>query len=116
MRMMKTFLTESVFQKGLINCLNKHRYDVITADGFWNEMATAANADSISSHPLTIKTIMDSWTLQEGYPCIEVKIDYLNKIAKLTQVRLDIENIILVFTHLMLCLLFIGEIYIRRIT
>lgn len=48
-------------------------------------MTEAYLEDNSLPSDVTVKTIMDTWTLQEGYPVVTVTTDH-NGNAKLTQV------------------------------
>ncbi|KAG7153834.1 Aminopeptidase N-like 2 [Homarus americanus] len=70
--MMHRFLSEVTFRKGITNCLNAFKFDNAEQDDLWQHLTEAAHEDGILPVDLTVKTIMDSWTLQAGYPVISV--------------------------------------------
>ncbi|XP_064105983.1 aminopeptidase N-like [Macrobrachium nipponense] len=72
-RMMQCFLTESTFRRGLTNYLNKLQLANAEQDDLWEYLTEAAHADGTLPAELTVKLIMDTWTLKEGYPVVSVK-------------------------------------------
>lgn len=85
-RMMQHFLTEETFQKGLTSYLSSLRYANANQDDLWHFMTEAYLEDNSLPSDVTVKTIMDTWTLQEGYPVVTVTADHKGS-AKLTQKR-----------------------------
>ncbi|XP_054161981.1 aminopeptidase N-like [Oppia nitens] len=87
-RMMAYFLNRDTFRKGVSNYLNAWRYDNAVQDDLWNYLTLAVN------NSLNVKKVMDSWTLQDGYPVVTLTRDYDNRKAWLTQKRflLDVNN------------------------
>ncbi|XP_066966092.1 aminopeptidase N-like [Macrobrachium rosenbergii] len=85
-RMMKHFLTESTFKKGLAAYLSSMSYKNADQDDLWRYMTVSAHQDGSLPKELTVKTIMDTWTLQEGYPVLTVVRDS-NGTARVTQQR-----------------------------
>ncbi|XP_071548247.1 aminopeptidase N-like isoform X2 [Panulirus ornatus] len=71
-RMMNHFLTEATFRKGLSNYLDAFKYDNAEQDDLWRHLTEAAHEDGTLPDDLTVKIIMDTWTLQMGYPVIKV--------------------------------------------
>lgn len=69
----------------LKNYLIKYSYSNAEQDNLWEYLTSQAYLDSKLDPSLSIKQIMDAWTLQKGYPVVSINRDYdLNKI-KLTQ-------------------------------
>ena len=75
-RMMNHFLTEEVFLEGVTNYLNAHKYDNAEQDDLWEELTKAAHDKGTLSEELSVKEIMDTWTLQMGFPVIHVNRDF----------------------------------------
>ncbi|XP_064115925.1 aminopeptidase N-like [Macrobrachium nipponense] len=71
-RMMNHFLTDATFTKGLNNYLRAFQYANAEQDDLWQYLTQAAHEDQTLPSNLTVKTIMDTWTLQKGYPVITV--------------------------------------------
>ncbi|XP_069189122.1 aminopeptidase N-like [Procambarus clarkii] len=71
-RMMNHFLTERTLRKGLSNYLSVFKYGNAEQDDLWEHLTEAAHQDGSLPLHLTVKTIMDTWTLQKGYPVIMV--------------------------------------------
>ncbi|XP_018019814.1 aminopeptidase N [Hyalella azteca] len=69
-RMMNNFLTESTFRSGITNYLNLNKYGNAAQDDLWEALTEQAHADGTLPQDLTVKTIMDTWTLQMGYPVV----------------------------------------------
>ncbi|XP_076040625.1 aminopeptidase N-like isoform X3 [Oratosquilla oratoria] len=85
-RMMNHFLTEPSFRKGLARYLTVMKYDSAEQDDLWRYLTQAAHDDGTLPADLTAKTIMDTWTLQMGYPVVTVKVND-DGTAKVTQER-----------------------------
>ncbi|MCL4133369.1 UNVERIFIED_CONTAM: hypothetical protein GTU68_051110 [Idotea baltica] len=71
-RMMNYYLTEDTFRQGLTNYLNAFSYSSASQDDLWLYLTEQAHADGTLDADLTVKDIMDTWTLQMGYPVITV--------------------------------------------
>ncbi|XP_070073721.1 aminopeptidase N-like [Drosophila takahashii] len=87
LRMMHLFLGEDSFRSGLKSYLQLYAYKNAEQDNLWECLTQAAHQNEELSQNYDIKTIMDSWTLQTGYPVVNVIRDYASKTAKLTQER-----------------------------
>lgn len=74
-RMMRSFLTNQTFAKGLTNYLNKYSYSAATTDDLWAELTAQAATDDITrpdGSALDVKSIMDAWLNQMGFPLLTV--------------------------------------------
>ncbi len=79
LRMIESYLSPKVFQGGISNYLKKYKYKNAQASDLWNELSKVSNAP--------IKSIMESWIKQPGYPLIEVK--QINNTLTLTQKKFN---------------------------
>ncbi|KAH1005675.1 aminopeptidase N [Dendroctonus ponderosae] len=86
-RMMSLFLGEETLRAGVSNYLREHRYHNAEQDDLWHSLTVAAHKKNTLPKDLTVKTIMDTWTLQTGYPVIHVERDYKNGSVEITQER-----------------------------
>ncbi|KAK3895772.1 hypothetical protein Pcinc_000525 [Petrolisthes cinctipes] len=92
-RMMNYFLTEDTFRKGITDYLTSLEYSNAVQDDLWAYLTTAAEEDNTLPEDTTVKMIMDTWTLQMGYPVITVTRTQDGTSATLTQERfLSVEN------------------------
>ncbi|KAL0133266.1 hypothetical protein PUN28_000801 [Cardiocondyla obscurior] len=91
-RMMQHFLTTTVFKKGLSNYLNQKAYKNADQDDLWNALTKQAQMDKVLEPNVTVKDIMNTWTLQAGYPLVTVTRNYNNSIINVTQERLLLES------------------------
>ncbi|XP_023288739.1 aminopeptidase N [Orussus abietinus] len=91
-RMMDHFLTTDVFKQGLTNYLNGKAYQSAEQNDLWDALTLQAHKDNVLSQDVTVKQIMDTWTLQTGFPVVTVKRDYNNGEAALTQERFMLRN------------------------
>ncbi|XP_016983774.2 aminopeptidase Ey-like [Drosophila rhopaloa] len=87
LRMMHLFLGDEAFRSGLKSYLERFAYKNAEQDDLWESLTQAAHKTGALAKNFDIKTIMDSWTLQTGYPVITVTRDYTDRIAKLSQER-----------------------------
>ncbi|XP_072037203.1 aminopeptidase N-like [Amphiura filiformis] len=74
LRMLSNFLGEDTFRKGLKWYLETFAYDNTDKDGLWLILNEAAGEDG-KSH-MDVKKIMDTWTIQMGYPLVSITRDY----------------------------------------
>eukprot|EP00095_Tigriopus_kingsejongensis_P003865 maker-scaffold1168_size57759-snap-gene-0.7 protein:Tk03865 transcript:maker-scaffold1168_size57759-snap-gene-0.7-mRNA-1 annotation:"aminopeptidase n" len=86
-RMMDHFLTTTTFRAGLTKYLTVMQYQAAEQDDLWRFMTEQAHEDNKLPKDVTIKTIMDTWTLQMGFPVINVQRDYADKSATINQER-----------------------------
>lgn len=89
-RMMNHFLTNDVFKRGLSKYLKRHKFSSTEQDDLWAALTEQAHEDMVMSKNMSVKTIMDTWTLQTGFPVINVKRDYNNGKAVLNQARIKL--------------------------
>ncbi|RZC35732.1 aminopeptidase N-like [Asbolus verrucosus] len=87
LRMMSLFLGEETLKRGVSNYLKKHKYNNAEQDDLWESLTEEAQRKNVLPSNLTVKTIMDTWTLQTGYPILNVKRDYEKNSALITQQR-----------------------------
>lgn len=70
--MMSHFLTSDVFRKGLTTYLKKMSYESAEQDDLWNLLTIEARRYGIFDKAASVKEIMDTWTLQTGFPVITI--------------------------------------------
>ncbi|XP_026482613.1 aminopeptidase N-like [Ctenocephalides felis] len=100
LRMLDLILADNIFRLGLKSYLSEHAYSNAQKDDLWkhlsasyrkkldkNETKCTQDDLKILSRDDGVKTIMDSWTLQTGYPLINVKRNYEKDTAYITQER-----------------------------
>ncbi|XP_063969459.1 glutamyl aminopeptidase-like [Lytechinus pictus] len=80
-RMLNNFLGESVFRAGVSEFLKFYQYGTAVTDNLWDKLSEAAAADGTI---IDVKRVMDTWTLQMGFPVVtmekvEVGGDYFLK-------------------------------------
>lgn len=79
-RMMNSFLGESTFVHGVSNYLKKYSFSNAYQDDLWAELTKAAHQDGTLESSTTVKDIMDTWTLQKGYPVVTIAKEDNNKV------------------------------------
>jgi aminopeptidase N len=85
--MMNMFLGEETFRDGVRKYLKRHKYSNAEQDDLWDSMTKSAHKNKVLAEDITVKQIMDTWTLQTGYPVLTVTRDYNSGSAKLRQKR-----------------------------
>ncbi|XP_076343082.1 aminopeptidase N-like [Tachypleus tridentatus] len=90
-RMMNHFLGEENFRTGLTKYLIDRSYKNAVQDDLWKHLTMVQKVDKEEDR-INVKTVMDSWTLQTGYPLLTVIRDYKQGIATITQNRFLLEN------------------------
>ncbi|XP_042901838.1 aminopeptidase N [Parasteatoda tepidariorum] len=87
-RMMKYFLGDDNFKRGLANYLNAKKFDNAIQDDLWQYLTLVQEEQD----RIDVKTVMDSWTLQTGYPVVKVTRDYTAGTATVQQTRFLLES------------------------
>ncbi|XP_041463117.1 aminopeptidase Ey-like [Lytechinus variegatus] len=70
-RMIHDFLGEETFRRGLQLYVERYQYGNAVNTDLWNCFTDALNGSTID-----VKEVMDTWTLQMGYPTVYVTRDY----------------------------------------
>ncbi|XP_022908762.2 aminopeptidase N isoform X2 [Onthophagus taurus] len=86
-RMMEHFLSTKVFRAALTNYLLDRKYSNAEQDDLWRFLTNQAHLEQILDQDMSVKIIMDSWTLQTGFPVITVTRNYKNRLIKFKQER-----------------------------
>lgn len=86
-RMMHLFLGDEVFREGVTKYLNKFKYRNALQSDLWEALTEVAHRQDALPDDLSVAKIMDSWTLQTGYPIITVTRNYSDNSAIVTQRR-----------------------------
>ncbi|XP_072035872.1 aminopeptidase N-like isoform X2 [Amphiura filiformis] len=73
-RMCSNFLGEATFRKGLKKYLAEFEYGNAVRDDLWKHLNDVAKEDGRLF--IDVKEIMDTWTLQMGYPVVTVTREY----------------------------------------
>ncbi|KAF6206373.1 hypothetical protein GE061_017606 [Apolygus lucorum] len=85
-RMMHNFLGDS-FKLGVTKYLRTHKFGNAEQDDLWSALTEQAHMDGVLPQEMTVKEIMDSWTLQTGHPILYVERDYSTGKAYVSQSR-----------------------------
>ncbi|KAJ8664402.1 hypothetical protein QAD02_006064 [Eretmocerus hayati] len=88
-RMMQHFLTESIFQRGLQNYINKKKEDSADSYDLFQLMDEVTPSSSTSSKPDKLSQIMDTWVNRAGYPLITITRNYSDNSIHLRQECFD---------------------------
>jgi len=86
-RMMDKFLTTQTFRQGLTNYLTELQFDAATQDDLWRHLTVQGHKDGTLPVSMDVKTIMDTWTLQMGFPVLTVNRNYNSNSATVSQSR-----------------------------
>ncbi|ROT77085.1 putative aminopeptidase N isoform X2 [Penaeus vannamei] len=86
-RMVSHFLGDKLFSDGFNSYLKDIKNTTAKHDDLWESLTTAAHADNVLPEYTTVKMIMDTWTLQKGYPVIKVIRSPEGTSATVTQER-----------------------------
>ncbi|OXA55298.1 Aminopeptidase N [Folsomia candida] len=73
---MNHFLTEDTLRTGLTSYLKKWKYNNTVQDDLWESLTEAAHRQASLDPAITAKEIMDTWTLQKGFPVVHVERNY----------------------------------------
>jgi aminopeptidase N len=86
LRMMRNFMGNQTFNRGISKYLSQHLYSTATQKDLWRILNEQMSEDKIKL-PLNISLddIMSTWTDQMGYPYVEIIRDYDKQIIKISQ-------------------------------
>lgn len=88
MRMLHKLLGDDSFFMGIRNYLRRHAYDSVRQSDLWQAMQEAADLNgSAAVADVHLSTVMDSWTLQKGYPLLTVIRNYSSSTVWIDQAR-----------------------------
>jgi len=87
LHMMNTFLGEETFKQGIRNYIDKHKFSNAEQDDLWSSLTEEAHRVGSLDKNMTVKEIMDTWTLQTGFPVLRVIRDYTTDTVTLSQVH-----------------------------
>ncbi|VVC39573.1 Hypothetical protein CINCED_3A003208 [Cinara cedri] len=87
LHMMNSFLGEETFKQGIRNYIDKHKFSNAEQDDLWSSLTDEAHRVGSLDKNTTVKEIMDTWTLQTGYPVLKVTRDYSSGMVTLSQER-----------------------------
>ncbi|XP_004420347.1 PREDICTED: aminopeptidase Q [Ceratotherium simum simum] len=73
-RMLSSFLNENLFISALKSYLETFSYSNAEQDDLWKHFQMAIDDQSKILLPATVKSIMDSWTHQSGFPVITLNV------------------------------------------
>ncbi|XP_007451280.1 PREDICTED: aminopeptidase Q-like [Lipotes vexillifer] len=73
-RMLSSFLNEKIFISALKSYLETFSYSNAEQDDLWRHFQMAIDDQSKILLPATVKSIMDSWTHQSGFPVITLNV------------------------------------------
>jgi len=67
-------------------CISNRAYQSAEQNDLWSALTKQAYKDKVLDSSVSVKEIMDTWTLQTGFPLITVTRNYDNGSITLTQV------------------------------
>ncbi|XP_005989844.1 aminopeptidase N [Latimeria chalumnae] len=72
LRMLSTFLTETVFKEGLRTYLEEFQYGNTIYSDLWEHLQKAVDNQTVVSLPKSVDEIMNRWILQMGFPVVTI--------------------------------------------
>lgn len=85
--MLEDAVSDTKFQTGITNYLNKHKYGNAVTQDLWDEL------QKIMGDELNVTEFMNTWTMQMGYPILEVKTDGNNLVLSQKRFLKDPESV-----------------------
>ncbi|RVE53196.1 hypothetical protein evm_002029 [Chilo suppressalis] len=90
LRMMNHFLTDDVFNAGITDYLNAKKFGDAEQRDLWSALTNAAHQRGALDADVAV--IMDSWTLQTGFPVLTIKRNYDTGLISFKQERFVLIN------------------------
>lgn len=75
-----------LYNAKIIDGIFNRAYQSAEQNDLWYALTKQAHKDKVLDSSVTIKEIMDTWTLQTGFPVVTVSRNYNNSSITLTQV------------------------------
>ncbi|XP_045118111.1 aminopeptidase N-like [Portunus trituberculatus] len=72
LRMMAHVLSHHAFRKGMVTFLHEHQYGSVVQDDLFRHLTKAAHEAYTLPQDLSVKTILDTWIHETGYPLVTV--------------------------------------------
>lgn len=86
LRMMRNFMGNATFNRGISKYLSQHIYSTATQNDLWKILGEQMSDDHIPLPPsVGLGDIMGTWTDQMGYPYVEIIRDYNENLLKISQ-------------------------------
>jgi aminopeptidase N len=86
LRMMRNFMGNETFNRGISTYLKEHSYSTATQKDLWRVLGEQMRDDQIAlPSNITLSDIMSTWTDQMGYPYVQVTRDYDQQLIKISQ-------------------------------
>lgn len=90
LRMMNHFLTDNVFNAGITDYLNAKKFGDAEQRDLWSALTNAAREKN--AFDADVAVVMDSWTLQTGFPVLTITRNYNNGSITFRQERFILIN------------------------
>uniref|UniRef100_A0A8C4NSJ6 Aminopeptidase n=1 Tax=Dicentrarchus labrax TaxID=13489 RepID=A0A8C4NSJ6_DICLA len=77
LNMLRDFLTPEAFEIGIIRYLKRYSYQNTVNSHLWESLTNVTRIplhDGLHLADLDVRAIMDTWTLQEGFPLVTVEV------------------------------------------
>lgn len=84
--MLNHILTDEVFNSGVTDYLNAKMYGNAEQKDLWSALTTAARKQG--DFDADVAVVMDSWTLQTGFPVLTVARNYKDGTVAFSQVSI----------------------------
>ncbi|XP_072390578.1 aminopeptidase N-like isoform X1 [Diabrotica undecimpunctata] len=88
LKMLNATLSHEHFKKGLQDFIKKFAYKSVTQDDLWSIYTNTAQNQSLIPDTVTVKDLMNSWSVQSGYPCVTINRDYFTGVATINQTKM----------------------------
>ncbi|XP_066252705.1 aminopeptidase Ey [Euwallacea similis] len=86
-RMMREFLGDEIFHSGLHKYLKNRMFKNAEQDDLWQTLTDQASRTEVLPKNTTVKEIMDTWTLQTGFPVVTAKQSQIKDHLVISQER-----------------------------
>lgn len=87
LRTIKEALSEEVWRRGLTYYLEDMAHKAADSDDLARNLQRAVDEADLDLHGLTLKEILDSWSLNAGFPLVQVTLDLATNSLILSQTR-----------------------------
>lgn len=71
--MLEATVGDDIFKKGVTSYLTKYKFSNAVTNNFWAEIQEAVDTSALLEK-VDVKNMMDTWTIQMGYPVVTVSV------------------------------------------